>query len=86
MSRGFRDADTSQQMSAQETDDAISRVRKAGEQQALHAAELREGGSYGSCEACGRPIGQERLDAVPEATRCIACQAAWEMGELRRSD
>ena len=78
MSRGFRDADTSQQMSARETDDAISRVRKAGEQQALHAAELRDRGSYGSCEACGEPIGEDRLAAVPEATRCIACQTAWD--------
>lgn len=66
-------------MSARETDDAISRVRKAGEQQALHAAELRDRGSYGSCEVCGRRIGQDRLDAVPEATRCLACQTAWEL-------
>jgi DnaK suppressor protein len=78
MSRGFRDADTSQQMSAQETDDAISKVRALGNQQARHAAELRDQGLYGSCEVCGGPIGEERLAAVPEATRCMSCQANWE--------
>lgn len=40
----------------------------------LDAAELRLGdGSYGMCEKCGRPIGAERLDALPAAVRCIDC-------------
>ena len=30
-------------------------------------------GSYGRCETCGRPIGDARLEARPEATTCIAC-------------
>lgn len=30
--------------------------------------------SYGTCEACGRPIGEERLRAVPWATLCIEDQ------------
>jgi RNA polymerase-binding protein DksA len=30
-----------------------------------------EGGSFGMCEVCGRPIGIERLRAVPWATLCI---------------
>ena len=30
-------------------------------------------GEYGTCERCGRPIGAERLEARPEATRCVAC-------------
>jgi RNA polymerase-binding protein DksA len=28
-------------------------------------------GTYGSCAACGKPIGEERLEAVPYATLCI---------------
>jgi RNA polymerase-binding transcription factor DksA len=80
MSRGFRDADTSQRMSAEETDEAIRQVRAVGEEQARHAAELRNEGSFGSCEVCGRPIGDDRLQAVPDATRCVSCQAAWEAG------
>ena len=32
-------------------------------------------GSYGTCEQCGRPINPERLEALPYATLCIACQS-----------
>jgi RNA polymerase-binding transcription factor DksA len=31
-----------------------------------------DAGTYGSCEACGEPIDQERLDADPCATTCVA--------------
>lgn len=34
---------------------------------------LREG-TYGTCVDCGRDIPQDRLEAVPEAIRCIDCQ------------
>ena len=33
-------------------------------------------GDYGTCEQCGKPINPERLEAVPYATLCIACQSA----------
>ena len=33
-------------------------------------------GTYGSCEECGGPIGRQRLRAIPEARRCIACSEA----------
>ena len=32
-----------------------------------------EGGIYGICETCGRPIGAERLAARPAARTCIDC-------------
>lgn len=35
-------------------------------------------GTYGLCSACGRPIGAERLDAVPYATLCIDDKRALE--------
>ena len=78
MSRGFRDADDTQQAAGREADDAIQRIHAATERQSQHAAELRDRGSYGICETCGGPIGQERLEAVPDATRCIKCQGQWE--------
>lgn len=31
-------------------------------------------GSYGECVECGADIGLPRLQAQPEAARCIACQ------------
>lgn len=30
-------------------------------------------GSYGICEACGGPMGLQRLRAIPEARYCLAC-------------
>jgi RNA polymerase-binding protein DksA len=30
-----------------------------------------ENGTFGTCVACGKPIGEERLEAVPWATLCI---------------
>ena len=32
-----------------------------------------EGGVYGLCETCGRPISSERLAARPAARTCIDC-------------
>ncbi len=40
----------------------------------LHAARMRlEEGSFGMCVVCLEDIEKERLDAAPEATRCLAC-------------
>ena len=39
-----------------------------------------EDGSYGVCEACGQPIKEERLRAVPWATLCIEDQRKQEGG------
>lgn len=39
-----------------------------------------EDGTFGVCVACGRPIDQERLEAVPYATLCIDDKRAQERG------
>jgi RNA polymerase-binding transcription factor len=31
-------------------------------------------GTYGRCDRCGNPIGEERLDAIPWALLCIDCK------------
>ena len=33
-------------------------------------------GTYGMCERCGEPIGDDRLEAIPEARLCIRCKQA----------
>lgn len=33
------------------------------------------------CRECGRPIPPERLEALPEAVRCVDCQQRIEMGD-----
>lgn len=44
-----------------------------------------EDGSYGSCEVCGRPIGEERLRARPAARLCIDHQREAEQSPDARS-
>jgi DnaK suppressor protein len=44
---------------------------------------VREG-TYGLCEACGKPIPPARLRALPEAILCVTCAEAEEERRLRR--
>ena len=37
------------------------------------ALEKIEGGKYGVCEKCGKPIEEDRLEANPAAKTCKAC-------------
>jgi DnaK suppressor protein len=37
-----------------------------------------DNGSYGQCERCKGPIAPRRLDAIPWAQLCLACQSAAE--------
>lgn len=40
------------------------------------ALDRLNGGTYGTCESCGGPIGEARLEAMPDATLCVACKSA----------
>jgi RNA polymerase-binding transcription factor DksA len=42
------------------------------------AVQRLERGTYGTCQACGRPIGAERLDAQPATRFCVDDQAKAE--------
>jgi RNA polymerase-binding protein DksA len=33
-----------------------------------------EEGTFGTCARCGKPIAEERLEAMPYATKCIDCK------------
>jgi DnaK suppressor protein len=35
-------------------------------------------GHYGQCVDCTKPIAPKRLEATPEASRCMACQQQFE--------
>lgn len=41
----------------------------------LDALVRLERGVYGVCADCGKPIPEGRLDARPEAARCVGCQS-----------
>jgi RNA polymerase-binding transcription factor DksA len=46
--------------------------------QVERALQKMESGSYGRCERCRAPIDASRLEALPHATLCIACQSKLE--------
>lgn len=49
--------------------------------QEIEAALQRvEDGTYGTCVVCGKPIGEERLEAVPYASLCIDDKRRLERG------
>jgi RNA polymerase-binding transcription factor DksA len=43
-----------------------------------HALRRIDEGTYGTCEACGKAIGDERLEALPAARFCVEDQATAE--------
>ena len=44
------------------------------------ALERLDAGTYGICTTCGKPIGDDRLEAIPYAAQCIACRSREERG------
>jgi DnaK suppressor protein len=44
------------------------------------ALEKLDEGTYGTCDQCGRPIGEERLEVMPYATLCVDCKRRMERG------
>jgi len=59
----------------------MSRERLVERIDRLTAALKRiEDGTYGTCVECGKPIGQARLKALPEAVTCVTCQEKIERG------
>ncbi|PSH03126.1 MAG: RNA polymerase-binding protein DksA [Acidobacteria bacterium] len=49
-----------------------------------HALSHIAEGTYGECEQCGSEINERRLEAVPWAQYCLACQERLDRGELEQ--
>lgn len=81
MSKGFRGPDDAQVVTDRVTSEAISRILEQDAERAERARARKAEGSYGVCEDCGQKIAPERVEALPDATRCVGCQGAWERGE-----
>ena len=76
---GFGEGDTVNVERDRLTVVASDALAKVGE---IDAALSRvDEGTYGTCEACGNPIPEARLEAVPEATLCVTCKTG---ASLRR--
>lgn len=70
--------DSAEQAQERENDevlDAIGNETRASIAEIQAALDRITAGTYGLCDKCGGPIGEERLVAIPEATRCVACAA-----------
>ena len=68
--------DSAEQAQERENDevlDAIGNETRLSISVIQSALDRIEQGTYGLCESCGEDIGLQRLDAVPEATRCVDC-------------
>jgi DnaK suppressor protein len=78
MSKGFGESDFAQVQSERATSQSVQRLLDENRRQAQRATSRREEGAYGVCEDCGEKISAERLSFLPEATRCVRCQARQE--------
>ena len=52
---------------------ALQRLAEQQSAEADAALARLDAGTYGTCETCGRPVGDARLEARPTARQCIAC-------------
>ncbi|MEL6767836.1 MAG: TraR/DksA family transcriptional regulator [Pseudomonadota bacterium] len=70
--------DMEDQATEREDDEVLEGLGNAGLAELRkieHALKRIEDGSYGICVSCGSKISNERLTAVPYATRCSRCAA-----------
>jgi phage/conjugal plasmid C-4 type zinc finger TraR family protein len=80
MSKGFGESDFAQVQSEKATTESVRRLLDENLRQAQRATSRRAEGAYGVCEDCGQAISAERLEFLPDATRCVTCQARQEQG------
>lgn len=64
-------ADHASETLAQELDETLEENAAHVLREVEDALARLDAGTYGLCSACGQPIPEERLDAVPYATLCL---------------
>ena len=70
--------DSAEQAQERENDEVVDAIGNETAQSirvVTAALERIADGSYGVCENCGEEIAEGRLEAIPEATRCVNCAA-----------
>lgn len=73
-------ADSGTNLSEADRTEAMLSAAKAQRSEVMEARARVEKGTYGTCVDCGKPIPEGRLEARPEAARCVACQAKYDRG------
>ncbi len=64
-------ADTASETFERELDEGLEEDAARQLREVEAALGRIEAGSYGTCEVCGKPIPEERLEAIPWATLCV---------------
>jgi len=70
-------ADAGSILSEADRTDAILHSARGQRDEVLAALARIDDHSYGQCVDCGHEIPEGRLDARPDAARCVNCQAKW---------
>jgi RNA polymerase-binding transcription factor DksA len=70
-------ADAGAVLSETDRTEAVLSTAREERAEVLAALARIEDNAYGLCVDCGHEIPQGRLEARPEATRCVACQAKY---------
>ena len=76
------EADVGTSLSEADRAEAVLASAMSQRTEVMDALERIQAGSYGKCADCGKPIPEGRLEARPEASRCVACQS--KRDRLRR--
>ncbi len=67
-------ADAGANLSETDRSEAVLDVARRQLSDVLAALNRIDLGTYGTCVECGGPVPEGRLEAKPEAARCVACQ------------
>ncbi|MEV0346330.1 TraR/DksA C4-type zinc finger protein [Nonomuraea sp. NPDC050680] len=57
---------------------AMLTVATAQRRSVIEALKRVDEGTYGRCVDCGKPVPEGRLEARPDAARCVECQGRQE--------
>lgn len=72
-------AEAASEFSEMERDEAVRLVVAGQREEVVEALARLDGGTYGRCVECGTQLPDERLEARPEAARCVSCQQDMEI-------
>ncbi len=72
-------AEAASELTEMERDGAMKAVVDGQRTEVLAALARLDAGTYGRCVSCGTVLPDERLEARPEAARCVNCQHDMEM-------
>ena len=78
-------ADTASETFERELDEGLEEGAARRLREVEDALGRIDEGTYGTCAACGKPIGEERLEAFPYVRFCIECQSIIEREQALRT-